>query len=151
MPVLEYAGYAHGSVRTARITALHGIAADACICIVKKTTLWGIEKRMSFINKEVRRKLDRSGVSVFFVSGAVTKWYNAQRSDPKTQVALLGGWYWSLGTEEHGPFRTPSAAERDFYYRHLLRIRPPCLSQHDVATALREIYPPAPAKKKRAA
>lgn len=94
---------------------------------------------MSFINSEIRKKIDATDVSVFFVNGAVTKWYNARRTDPLSQVCLLGGWYWTLGTEENGPFRTPSAAQRDFYYRKILRIAPPALNEHEVRDAQKEL------------
>jgi hypothetical protein len=94
---------------------------------------------MGFFNKAVRKRLDRSGVSVFFVSGKVTKWYNGLRTDPQNQLALLGGWYWSLGSEENGPFRTPSAAERDFYYRNILKVAPPALSEKEVLAAAKEL------------
>jgi hypothetical protein len=40
---------------------------------------------MGFFNKAVRKRLDRSGVSVFFVSGKVTKWYNGLRTDPQAE------------------------------------------------------------------
>jgi hypothetical protein len=73
----------------------------------------------------VRLQIDRSGANVFFVSGRVKVWWNARRKDPKTEAALLSGWYWALGNEERGPFRSRSAAERDVYYRAVLRSRPP--------------------------
>jgi hypothetical protein len=73
----------------------------------------------------IRQQIDRSGANVFFVSGRVKVWWNARRKDPKTEAALLSGWYWSLGNEERGPFRSRSAAERDVYYRTVLRSRPP--------------------------
>jgi hypothetical protein len=94
---------------------------------------------MSFISNNVRKQLDRSNVSVFFVSGKVTKWYNKMRTDPASQIALLGGWYWALGAEENGPFRTRSGAERDFYYRNILKIAPPALSEKDVLAAAKEL------------
>jgi hypothetical protein len=94
---------------------------------------------MSFINRHVRDRLGRAGARVFFVSGQVTKWYNARRTDRQTQVCLLGGWYWTLGGEEHGPFRSPSAAERDVYYRRVLKVPPPTLDEREVQEAQREI------------
>jgi hypothetical protein len=94
---------------------------------------------MAFINGHVRSHLLDAGCRIFFVSGAVTKWYNAKRTDKKTEVCLLGGWYWTLGREEHGPFRTPSAAERDVYYRKVLKVKPPVLDENDVKEAQRQI------------
>lgn len=79
---------------------------------------------MLFSN-HVKTQINTSGAKVFFVSGAVKKWWNARRVDPTTEAALLSGWYWTLGTEERGPFRSMSAAQRDVYYRLVLRTRPP--------------------------
>jgi len=94
---------------------------------------------MAIINQVIKRRLLERAVRVFFVSGAVTKWYNAQRQDKTAEVCLLGGWYWSHGREERGPFRTPSGAQRDAYYRLLLKQAPPGLDEDEVAAAQREI------------
>jgi hypothetical protein len=94
---------------------------------------------MAIINRLVQSQLDAHRVRTFFVSGQVTKWYNAQRQDKATEVCLLGGWYWLYGTEEHGPFRTPSAAQRDAYYRLILKQRAPALDDTQVRQAEAEI------------
>jgi hypothetical protein len=94
---------------------------------------------MSFITTAVKDRLLAERAEIFFVSGAATKWWNKQRRDPKTEVALLGGWYWTLKGEEMGPFRTPSAAWRDVYYRRLLEQDPPCMDKKDLQRVHREI------------
>lgn len=94
---------------------------------------------MPQINDEIRDRLTRTGVRIFFVSGAVTKWYNARRQDPSEEPCLFGGWFWAHGRDEYGPFRTPSAAQRDFYYRSVLNERPPGLSADEVLSAEDEI------------
>jgi hypothetical protein len=94
---------------------------------------------MSFINDAILGLLKAERAEVFFVSGAATKWWNAQRQDKKSEVALLGGWYWTLNGEENGPFRTSSGAWRDCYYRRLLEQKPPCMGKDEVARAEREL------------
>ena len=94
---------------------------------------------MSFINAAVRARLAAERAEVFFVSGAATKWWNAQRQDKKTQVALLGGWYWTHRGDEAGPFRTPSAAWRDVYYRKVLGEEPPSMGRVQLRRVEREI------------
>lgn len=93
---------------------------------------------MSFITSAVKELLTAEHAEVFFVSGQATKWWNSQREDKKTEIALLGGWYWTLAGEEAGPFRTPSAAWRDVYYRRLLEQEPPSMRKDEVARAEKE-------------
>lgn len=93
---------------------------------------------MAIISKDVYQRTHDIGVEVFFVPRAATKWWNARRRDPKTEIALLGGYYWAQGREEHGPFRSASAAWRDAYYRRVARTRPPTISSADVERAARE-------------
>ena len=90
---------------------------------------------MAIINRHVQARLDNERVKIFFVSGKVTKWYNAQRTDPKTEVCLLGGWYWAHADFEGGPFRTSSGALRDPYYRRILHVMPPALNERDMRAA----------------
>jgi hypothetical protein len=94
---------------------------------------------MSLINTAIKAELQKHRVEVFFVSRHVTKWWNARRQDPKTEIALLGGYYWCFGNEEVGPFRSPSAALRDAYYRRILKQSPPLMSKDEVTSALDEI------------
>jgi hypothetical protein len=94
---------------------------------------------MPLINSHIQAELRSKNVDVFFVSGAATKWWNAKRKDKKTEICLLGGWYWTLGTEEAGPFRTPSAAWRDVYYRRVINQKPPVMNQRDLAKAEKDI------------
>jgi hypothetical protein len=91
-----------------------------------------------FIPQTAMEQLTSAHVEVFFVSGQATKWWNAQREDKKTELALLGGWYWTLAGEEAGPFRTPSAAWRDVYYRRLLEQEPPAMKRDEVVRAEKE-------------
>lgn len=104
---------------------------------------------MSFITSSVKEQLAAERADVFFVSGKATKWWNAQREDKKTEIALLGGWYWALAGEEAGPFRTPSAAWRDVYYRRLLEQAPPSMHKDEVARAERESDKGFPLKSKK--
>ncbi len=94
---------------------------------------------MSFITSAVKDRLLAERAEVFFVSGAATKWWNKQRRNKKTEIALLGGYYWTLNGEEMGPFRTPSAAWRDCYYRRLLEQDPPSMDRKDLKRAEREL------------
>jgi hypothetical protein len=102
-----------------------------------------------FIPQAAKEQLEAAHAEVFFVSGKATKWWNSQREDKKTELALLGGWYWTLDGEEHGPFRTPSGAWRDVYYRRLLEQQPPAMKADEVIRAEKEAAKGFPAKKKR--
>ena len=104
---------------------------------------------MAIISDDVYERTRTKGARVFFVSRSVTKWWNARRRDPATEIALLGGWYWSLGGEEAGPFRSPSAAWRDVYYRRVVRHQPPMADAQDVAVAEREIASQTAQSKRR--
>jgi hypothetical protein len=84
-------------------------------------------------------RLKDTGVEVFFVSREATKWWNARRSSKTQEIALLGGWYWTLDGEEAGPFRTPSAARRDCYYRRVLQETPPLMDMADLKRATKDI------------
>jgi hypothetical protein len=103
---------------------------------------------MSFITTSVKERLLAERAEVFFVSGAATKWWNRQRTDKKHEIALLGGYYWTLNGEEAGPFRTPSAAWRDVYYRKLLEQDPPCMDKKDLARVHRELKKSPPAERR---
>lgn len=94
---------------------------------------------MAIITDAVSERLKDEGAEVFFVSGAATKWWNAKRTDRQTEIALLGGYYWTYKGNEAGPFRTPSAAWRDVYYRRVLGEEPPLMDQKDLAAAEKEI------------
>jgi hypothetical protein len=94
---------------------------------------------MALINNHIREQLKSMNAEVFFVSGAATKWWNARRKDKKTEICLLGGWYWVLGKDESGPFRTPSGAWRDLYYRRVLVQVPPAMNRKDLTKAEREM------------
>jgi hypothetical protein len=94
---------------------------------------------MSSITDTVMARLEDTGVEVFFVSREATKWWNARRHSRKQAIALLGGWYWTLNGEEAGPFRTPSAARRDVYYRRILQETPPLMDMADLKKAKRDI------------
>lgn len=102
-----------------------------------------------FIPKTAHEQLLDAHVEVFFVSGQATKWWNAQREDKKSELALLGGWYWTLAGEEAGPFRTPSGAWRDVYYRRLLEQAPPAMKKDEVVRAEKEAAKGFPKGKKR--
>ena len=106
---------------------------------------------MPIISDDVYSRTTDRGVEVFFVSRAVTKWWNARRDKKgERDIALLSGWYWSLGNEEYGPFRSQSAAWRDAYYRRVARHRPPMADARDVRVAETEIAADA-ARERRAA
>jgi hypothetical protein len=94
--------------------------------------------------------LDEKAIKVFFVSGKVAKWWNARRSDKTSEVCLLGGWYWTHQGMEQGPFRTPSGAERDAYYRVVLRQQPPILDAPGVDAAEHELRTEAKTARARA-
>lgn len=102
---------------------------------------------MAIISQDVAAQLREKRAEVFFVSGAATKWWNAKRTDKRTEICLLGGYYWTMDGQERGPFRTPSAAWRDVYYRRLLKMEPPGMDQRELALTHREI---AKAKEKSA-
>jgi hypothetical protein len=103
---------------------------------------------MGAISDSVKRQLADSCIETYFVSGAVTKWWNAQRADKKQVIALLGGWYWSDGRQEVGPFRTVSAALRDAYYRRVVRQRVPLMDKSEVEAARMELSRPPPKTRK---
>jgi hypothetical protein len=94
---------------------------------------------MAFFTKEVREQIQKAKPNIFFVSGKVTKWFNERRVDPNTELALLGGWYWARDDDENGPFRTPSAAQRDFFYRLILGSDPPSPSMREVRAVERTL------------
>lgn len=96
---------------------------------------------MAIITNVVKAQLEAEGAEVFFVSGAATKWWNAHRSKAKKWevIALLGGYYWTYKGQEAGPFRTPSAAWRDVYYRGILKIRPPVMDQQELRAMDQEV------------
>lgn len=102
---------------------------------------------MSSITDTVMAHLEDTGVEVFFVSREATKWWNARRHSRNQAIALLGGWYWTLNGEEAGPFRTPSAARRDVYYRRVLQETPPLMDMADLKKANRDIRKGVPAPK----
>lgn len=91
-----------------------------------------------FITTAVKERLLAARVEVFFVSGQATRWWNSQRTDKANELALLGGWYWTVDGAENGPFRTPSGAWRDVYYRHILEQKPPGMNRLEVARAEKE-------------
>jgi len=104
---------------------------------------------MSIISDEVHSRAQDQGIEVFFISRAVTKWWNARRKRGANDIALLGGWYWSLGGEEHGPFRSQSAAWRDAYYRRVMRRTPPLVDQKEARIAETEIAEAASRERRR--
>lgn len=93
---------------------------------------------MGILTNAVRETLRHAEAEVFFVPREATKWWNAQRARKDDEVALLGGWYWSFGLQEAGPFRTQTAAWRDVYYRRILGRAPPVISPRDIARMRRE-------------
>jgi hypothetical protein len=64
-----------------------------------------------------------SEVEVLYMSRAVSKWWNANKSPEDTRI--FGGWYWVKDGREGGPFRTKSSALRDAYYRFVLHQKLP--------------------------
>jgi hypothetical protein len=105
---------------------------------------------MSIISDEVFGKTRDRGIEVFYVPRAATKWWNARRKDRKNEIALLGGWYWTLGREEHGPFRSQSAAWRDAFYRRVLKHAPPMMDAKEVKIAELDAAEEARKQKRRA-
>ncbi len=90
------------------------------------------------ISNDVQSRIESLGVELFYLPREATKWFNAKRRDPKKEIALLGGWYWTLGREECGPFKSQSAAARDVFYRKVLKHLPPMMTAADLKASERD-------------
>ena len=88
---------------------------------------------------EIRRKIDATGVRVFFVPGKIMSWWNKQRENPEEEPRAFCGWFWTLHGEEGGPYKTASEAQRQFYYAKILNRAAPTMSLRDLAQAQKGI------------
>lgn len=60
-----------------------------------------------------------SVVRIVYLDRETAKWWNAKRGEGEPMA--FTGWYWVVGRQEAGPFKTRSAAIRDAYYARCLR------------------------------
>lgn len=62
---------------------------------------------------------------IFYLDWSAAQRFNEKRD--KDQPLVFSGWYWALGAQEGGPFKSKSSAYRDAWYRLVLRRAPPSL------------------------
>src|SRR4051812_29183185 len=93
---------------------------------------------MPSFKKAIQQKIDDSGVRIYYLPGHVTKWWNDQREDPE-ENQIFCGWYWKLGGEEGGAYKTPSEGMRIFYYASTRRTKAPSLSEQEIKAVARKI------------
>jgi hypothetical protein len=80
---------------------------------------------MPSLPHSVTGAVDQKKVRVYFADRGMTKHWNERRG---TEPRYFGGWYWYIEneqgraeTQENGPFKTKSAAQRDAYVKLQLR------------------------------
>jgi hypothetical protein len=78
---------------------------------------------MSWVSKSILEDLQTTRVQFFYLDGAATKLYNAQLE--VNAPLAFSGWCWYMAGQEHGPFKSLSAARINAYYTLVLRQSPP--------------------------
>lgn len=78
-----------------------------------------------WIKKAVKEAVEEAVDEIFFLDWVTSQRYNARRD--QDQPMIFGGWYWAVGTQEGGPFKSKTAAYVNAWYVLVQRRRPPML------------------------
>lgn len=78
---------------------------------------------MPALKQHVTTETEAAGVTIAYVGATLAKWWNGRRK--QGEVCTFSGWYWFRKGEEGGPYKSPSAAHRDAYYRFVLNREAP--------------------------
>lgn len=78
-----------------------------------------------WITKNHKSAVEEVVDEIFYLDWSTSQRYNARRD--KDQPMILGGWYWAVGAQEGGPFKSKTAAYVNAYYLLVLRRSPPLL------------------------
>lgn len=82
---------------------------------------------MKLSNAILGKTMDK--VRVVYMTRDIAKFWNNSRNRKADEPAVFCGFYWINGSEEGGPFKSRMAAYRDAYFRIVLEIKPPFISE----------------------
>jgi hypothetical protein len=83
----------------------------------------GRKQTVAWVSKKILEELGNTRVQFFYLHGEAAKLYNAQLE--VNSPLAFSGYFWYRSGQEHGPFKSISAARINAYYSLVLHETPP--------------------------